>query len=583
MGSDGFNLQPRDNRSVVDTCLEGQHLVPTTTSPVLTRSSLVPSDAEAQPSGVRSASAVELSAPARTLQVCLINPRFEPSFWGFEFALPLYPGDRRSTMINGALPTLAGLGGSHDFRLLDENVEDIDWDALSSYDIVGVTGMNVQRVRMREILERLRRIETFVCVGGPLAYVETEYFDGLYDAVFIGEADETWPRFLADFAAGRPLVARYEQSRKTDMSQLPSPRYDLLNASRYGAGALQFSRGCPFQCEFCDIIVIYGRVPRLKTPAQVINELDELRKAGFFLAMVVDDNFIGNKRKAKELLREIIKWQEKHGYPLRLNTEASLNLADDEELLELMYRANFRSIFIGIETPKKASLEETKKFQNTRGDSMEEKLRRIQRAGLDISAGFIVGFDNDDKEIFDAQYDFIQSNGVLLAMVGMLSAIPKTPLYERLEKAGRLVSNDPNCNFHPKNMTRKELRENYWELVRRLYTPEAFLERYFMAYRLPEYHERRAEISRKANEGRTLPTLGYSLILLWNLFWTLLRDGSLFSVGRVYLRFFFRKNLKYRPNVIGLAMFLNRCVTHWHFYRFTRDARSGRLLTYNSG
>jgi radical SAM superfamily enzyme YgiQ (UPF0313 family) len=519
----------------------------------------------------------------RTLSVCLINPRFEPSYWGFEYALPLYPGDRRSTMLNGALPTLAGLGGGHDFRLIDENVEDIDWDTLKNFDIVGVTGMTVQGVRILELLAKLKEIDTHVIVGGPLCSVDEKFFTDQCDTIFVGEADETWPQFLKDFSSGQPTEARYEQANKTDMTKIPTPRYDLLKVDRYASGALQFSRGCPFQCEFCDIIVIYGRRPRLKTPEQVICELDTMREAGFFSAMIVDDNFIGNKKKAKELLRHLVKWQEKHGYPLRLSTEASINLADDEELLELMYQANFRSVFIGIETPKKESLEETKKFQNTRGDGLDDKLARIQRAGIDISAGFIVGFDADDKEIFDLQYNFIQDNGVLLAMVGMLAAIPSTPLYKRLKEEGRLVLDDPNCNIEPKNMTREELKAGYWDLVSRLYTPQAFLDRFFMAYRFPEYQQRRAAISKKANEGRFFPTLGYAFVIFWTLTWALIKDGSMFKVGSVYLKYFFTRNLKYRPTIIGLAMFLNRCVVHWHFYKFTREVRAGRLNTYNSG
>jgi radical SAM superfamily enzyme YgiQ (UPF0313 family) len=524
----------------------------------------------------------ETSVATRTLSICLINPRFEPSYWGFEYALPLYPGKKLSTMITGALPTLAGLGGQHEFYLLDENVEEIDWERLRSFDVVGVTGMNVQSERMKEILVRLREMRIFTVVGGAYASVREDFFEDLCDAIFVGEAEETWPLFLADYAAGRPTQPRYEQSEFSDMSKVTRPRFDLLKADRYGSGALQFSRGCPFQCEFCDIIVIYGRRPRVKEPEQLLAELDDMRRAGFFSAFITDDNFVGNKRKAKALLKEIIPWQERHGYSLRLSTQASIDLADDGELLELMYRANFRSVFIGIETPRLKSLKETKKFINLRGDSLESKLARIQNAGIDIRAGFIVGFDNDDLEIFEDQYDFIQNNGILEAMVGMLIAVPKTPLYQRLEKEGRLVDN-PNLNFHPKQMTREELLTNYWELVRKLYTPEAFLERYFKVYRYPEYHQRRAEICKRANEGKTLPTLGYSVILLWNLFWTLFRDGSLVSVGRVYLRYFFRKNLKYRPDLVGFAQFMNRCVTHWHFYKFTREATAGRLRTYNSG
>ncbi|MBL4709416.1 MAG: B12-binding domain-containing radical SAM protein [Flavobacteriales bacterium] len=518
----------------------------------------------------------------RTLSVCLINPRFEPSYWGFDYALPLYPGDRKSTMINGGLPTVAGLGGDHNFRIIDENVEEIDWAMMSSYDIVGLTGMIVRKDRMKEILLKLRDIDTHVIVGGPLLFVQEDFFDGLCDTKFIGEVEETWPGFLEDFASNRPIQLRYEQEEKTDMSRMPSPRFDLLKVDRYASGALQFSRGCPFQCEFCDIIVIFGRRPRLKDPEQVIKELDEMRKNGFFLAMLVDDNFIGNMKKAKALLHHIIAWQKKHDYPLRLNTEASVNLADDPELLELMYEANFRSVFIGIETPNEESLKETKKIQNIRGDSLEAKLGRIQKAGLDISAGFIVGFDNDKSDIFDIQYNFIQNNGILLAMVGMLAAIPKTPLFERLEKEGRLVLDDPNLNFNPKQMSRDELKKNYWELVRKLYTPEAFLERYLMTYQYPDFHQRRAEISDKAHEGRFMPTLGFSIILFWNLFWTLVRDGSLRSVGRVYFRFYWQHR-KYRKGVVGAAMFINRCVTHWHFYKFTREVQAGRLRAYNSG
>jgi radical SAM superfamily enzyme YgiQ (UPF0313 family) len=233
--------------------------------------------------------------------------------------------------------------------------------------------------------------------------------------------------------------------------------------------------------------VTFGRRPRTKRPEQVIEELDEMHQAGFFSCFIVDYNFIGNKKLAKELLRLIIPWQQKHGYPLRLTTEASVNLADDAELLELLYRANFRSVFIGIETPRVASLNETKKFQNTRGDSLDAKLARIQNAGLDISAGFIVGFDNDDETIFEDQFRFIQDNGILLAMVGMLAAVPKSPLFERLKQEGRLRLDDANCNIVPKQMTPAELQQGYWQLLKRLYTPQAFLERYFRIYQYPEF------------------------------------------------------------------------------------------------
>jgi radical SAM superfamily enzyme YgiQ (UPF0313 family) len=524
---------------------------------------------------------VERAATGRRLSICLINPKFEPSYWGFDYALPLYPGDRRSSMMTGALPHLAGLAGDHDVRLLDENIEPIDFESLGDFHLVGVTGMIVQKQRMREILLELRARGIFSVVGGAYASVDPEYFAGLCDVLFVGEADTTWPAFLADFAADQPIRRSYEQDARTDLSVLPKPRYDLLDSSKFASGSLQFSRGCPFECEFCDIIVTFGRIPRTKTPEQVIAELEDLRRAGFFSVFVVDDNFIGNKKRARELLVELVKWQEANNYPVRLSTEASINLADDANLLDLMYRANFRYVFIGIETPRVESLKETRKFQNTRGDSLEDKLLRIQNAGLDIYAGFIVGFDHDDKTIFEQQYQFIQNTGIQLAMVGMLSAIPKTPLYARLEEEGRLNLKDPNCNIVPAQMTAEELKRGYAELVTRLYTPQAFLERYLRAFRLPEYLRRRAEISRKANEGKLIPTLAYALILLVNLLRTLVSDGSLRSLGRTYVRYF-RLNLRYRRDVIGFAQFMNRCVTHWHFFKFTREATSGRLRLWNS-
>ncbi|MGH7930679.1 MAG: radical SAM protein, partial [Candidatus Binatia bacterium] len=456
-------------------------------------------------------------------------------------------------MITGALPYLAGLTHGHDVCLVDENVEEIPWEKLESFDIVGVTGMNVQKERMRQILEKLRPMNVLTVVGGAYASVDEGFFDGLCDVLFSGEADDTWPEFVSCIAEGRNHDILYKQRNPTDMTKVPKPRFDLLKVDRYASGALQFSRGCPFQCEFCDIIVTFGRRPRTKNPQQVVEELDEMRRVGFFSCFIVDDNFIGNKKAAKELLRLIIPWQQKNGYPLRLTTEASVNLADDPELLELLYQANFRSVFIGIETPRVASLNETKKFQNMRGDSLEAKLARIRNAGMEVSAGFIVGFDNDDTTIFEEQFRFIQENGILLAMVGMLAAVPKTPLYERLEKEGRLKLDDPNCNIVPKQMTSSELQRNYWELLKRLYDPQAFFDRYFTINEYPDFKRRRAEISKRAHEGKALPTLLYGLLLLQSLVRALIRDRSLMTIGVVYLRNFFQRSLRVRADIIGFA------------------------------
>jgi radical SAM superfamily enzyme YgiQ (UPF0313 family) len=519
----------------------------------------------------------------KRLKICLINPKFEPSYWGFDYALPLYPGNKRSSMITGALPYLAGLVEDHDVCLLDENVEEISWNELETFDIVGVTGMNVQKERMRFILLRLREKKILTVVGGAYASVDEGFFKDLCDVLFSGEADETWPKFVRSVAEGKSYDTLYKQRHPTDMTKVPKPRFDLLKVDRYASGALQFSRGCPFQCEFCDIIVTFGRRPRTKKPEQVLEELEEMRRVGFFSCFIVDDNFIGNKKAAKELLRMIIPWQQKHGYPLRLTTEASINLADDAELLELLYHANFRSVFIGIESPRTASLKETKKFQNTVGDSLDAKLIRIRNAGLDISGGFIVGFDNDDRTIFEDQFRFIQDNGILLAMVGMLTAVPKTPLYERLEKEGRLRPGDLNCNIVPKQMSVSELQQGYWDLLKRLYDPQAFFDRYFKVNEFPDFTRRRAEISERANDGKTLPTLLYGLYLLRTLILALIRERSLVTIGAVYLRNFFQRSLRVRRDTIGFAQFMNRCVTHWHFYKFTREGTAGRLRLFNSG
>ena len=520
---------------------------------------------------------------AKRLRICLINPKFEPSYWGFDYALPLYPGNKKSSMVTGALPYLAGLVPGHEVRLLDENVEEIPWGELRNFDIIGVTGMNVQKERMRQILEKLRPMKVLTVVGGAYASVDESFFDGLCDVLFSGEADDTWPEFVRCVAEEKNYDTFYKQHQPTDMTRVPKPRFDLLKVDRYASGALQFSRGCPFQCEFCDIIVTFGRRPRTKNPEQLVEELDEMRRVGFFSCFIVDDNFIGNKKAAKALLRLIIPWQQKHGYPLRLTTEASVNLADDPELLDLLYQANFRSVFIGIETPRMASLKETKKFQNTVGDSLEAKLARIRNAGVEVSAGFIVGFDNDDASIFADQFRFIQDNGILLAMVGMLTAVPKTPLYDRLEREGRLRLDDVNCNIVPKQMTPFELQHSYWELLKRLYDPQAFFDRYFKINDYPDFKRKRAEISERASEGKALPTLLYGLLLLWKLIPALVRERSLTTIGGVYLRTFFQRSLRVRADIIGFAQFMNRCVTHWHFYKFTCEGTAGKLRMFNSG
>ena len=514
----------------------------------------------------------------RRLSICLINPRFEPSFYGLEHMLPTLPGDKRYNIIPGALPLLAALvPDGHQVTILDENVEKIDFAALRGFDVVGVTGMIVQKRRMDEILQGLRGIEGIVCVGGPYAAVDEEHFKGRCDVLFVGEADETWPRFLHDLAAGQPFQHRYKQDAPTDMSRVPTPRFDLIHRKHYTSASIQFSRGCPFLCEFCDIIVIFGRKPRLKTSAQVLAELDALLGLGVRNVFFVDDNFIGNKALAKALLRELIGWQERHGYPMQLSTEASLNLADDAELLELMWRANFRGVFIGIESPRPESLLETRKVQNVRGDSVDAKLARVRDAGINISAGFIVGFDNDDERVFDEQFAFIQRNGIGIAGVSILSPIPTTPLYDRLAKEGRLVPGDETVWFEPKLMSRETLKQGHADLNLRLYTPEAFFERVFRGYgRSAAFRKRRREMEvrhKRAAYSRLIAGAYTSLVIIWRLSRVIARERLLGTLGRAYFKAYMAYNKPLGRDAIPLSEFLVMCARHWHHFKIAADKR----------
>jgi radical SAM superfamily enzyme YgiQ (UPF0313 family) len=508
----------------------------------------------------------------------LINPRFEPAFWNYDFALPLFDRDKRCWMSTGALPLLAALvPPGVTVELLDENVRAIDFEELRAFDVVGVTGMIVQRRRMLEILDALRGHPGIVAVGGPYVTIAESEFAGRCGVRFIGEADDTWPEFLRAVASGEPVAERYQQRERTDVAKLPVPRYDLLDAGRYMSVAVQFSRGCPFECEFCDIITIFGRRPRVKTPEQLIAEVDAVRRAGARICFLVDDNFIGNKAAAKRMLPALIAWQREHGYPIQFSTEASINLADEPELMELMVQANIRQVFIGLETPRAASLTETRKFQNVRGDSLVDKVARVRDAGLVVVAGFIVGFDNDDAAIFEEQFRFIEDTGIGQASIGILSPLPTTPLYERLRAAGRLDDSDPEVAFVPAKMTQAQLREGHALLMRRLYEPDAYLGRIFKGYRAsPAFRSRRArleaETGRSSARDRALRALA-ALRIAGRFGRTLARHRLLRRLGPAYLRFYAR-NLALGRDAMPLHQFVTLCLTHWHFWNMARHERT---------
>jgi radical SAM superfamily enzyme YgiQ (UPF0313 family) len=514
---------------------------------------------------------------SRRLAICLINPRSRPSYWTADFAMPFYSLGRKLkySMANGALVAVAALVPSeHEVVIIDENVESIDFNRLQRFDVIGVTGMVVQAERMCEILRQLRALPAVLAVGGPLVTVNEGTFENLCDVRFIGEAETTWPVFLNALASGAPTEARYEQVEKTDMTTVPVPRFDLLKPCCYGTAPVQFSRGCPFLCEFCDIITIFGRRPRVKRPEQVLAELDAVIAQRFRGCFLVDDNFIGNKVEAKRLLRRIIEWQELHDFPLVFVTEASINLANDAELIDLMVKANFQNVFIGIETPREASLTEMRKHQNVHGDSLLTKLARIRAGGLGISAGFIVGFDNDDEQIFDEQFEFIQSSGIANLSISLLTPLPTTPLYERLRAEGRLDFSDPELIYLPKQMTREQLKGGFRALLNRVYDVEAYFDRVFDGVVATPAHRRSG--AKKIPRTR-LPNLQQRL--LFSAAWAaravmlalvMTGQGQLLRHLRVCQRVL-RRNAALGADAFGLGEMVGLWITYWHFASVTRQ------------
>jgi radical SAM superfamily enzyme YgiQ (UPF0313 family) len=408
------------------------------------------------------------------MRLLLINPRFPESFWSFKWAVDtLLPGKRAINPPLG-LATLAALcPPDWDVSIVDENIESLP--LAPEVDIVGVCGMGVQFPRQRELLAFYRRQGLHVVAGGSYASLCPEKYENLADTVVAGEAEYVWPKFCQDVARGVP-ERLYQETGTVSLEDSPVPRFDLLDLSKYQSVSLQFSRGCPFRCEFCDIIIMFGRKPRTKTTEQVGRELDELRRHGVRSVFFVDDNLIGNKPAAKKLLRYLAEYQREHHYRFYFGTEASLNLAQDDELLDLFRAANFGWVFIGIESPDEASLKETLKFQNTRQDLLTS-VRAIYAHGIDIFAGFILGFDHDTTESFGRQQRFITDAGIQAAMIGLLQATPKTPLYERLEADGRLIADADSTdnvklwtNVIPKGMSYDELLAGYRELHHRLFS-----------------------------------------------------------------------------------------------------------------
>lgn len=418
------------------------------------------------------------------MRVLLINPAFPPSLWDFSMSRDIE--GKKYTHPPLALPTLAALTSpEHAVQLLDENVEPLDLSAET--DLVGITGYHIQRDRVFEIADGFRARGVRVAIGGPI--VEASTIDEVAqhaDHVFQGEAEYTWPRFLRELVAGGPQ-ARYVQATLIDMRDSPVPRYELLHRGAYSTATIETSRGCPMACEFCEIPARLGQKARSKSLEQIMREVRAQHALGADSIFFIDDHFIGNRGHVKRLLQALVEFQREIGYAMYFTCQFTINLARDREMLELLHAARFRRVFVGIETPRKASLLAVNKRQNLAGDLLEN-VRTLQAYNITVWAGMIVGFDTDDQTVFDEQRAFLRDAAIPVVMLGLLQAIPGTRLHARMADAGRLRETELGgvrgqfeallvSNITPSGLSDEQLVRGYQQLVRDLYEYEPYAER----------------------------------------------------------------------------------------------------------
>lgn len=493
------------------------------------------------------------------VKALMVWPRFPPSFWGFEGVLEMIP-ERAMTPPLGLITVAALCPASWNIRLIDHAFEELRDEDLLWADLVMISAMHAQCADARTILARARSLGRRTFIGGPWASSDPEAVLADADHVLVGEAEEVFADIAAALEQGTAR-SLYRVSDKPDMTRSPIARYDLLRLDKYTSMPVQFSRGCPFQCEFCDIITIYGRRPRTKTPAQMILELDTLRRLGWRNEVfIVDDNFIGNSREALQLTHALARWQQLHGRPFSFYTEASIDLADRPELMASMVEANFMYVFIGIETPSAEALKGSKKFQNLRRDNVEQ-VRIIQESGLWVLAGFIVGFDSDDKTIFDRQLEFIERTAIAWAMAGVLQAPPTTPLFDRMKKEGRLFEkSEAITNFSAPNfrtvLPLAVLLRGLSGLLLRLYEAEPFFDRALRS--LERWRPRQTQ------KPPDLPVL-YNLRVLFASMWT---QGVRSDYRQAYWRFLWHLVWKWsrQPAKLWLGFMVLLSAHHFVIY-----------------
>ena len=496
-----------------------------------------------------------------TVRALLVYPELPPTYWSMTYALP-FVGKKASIPPIGLLTVASLLPADWAVTLVDMNVERLRASDVAAADLVLTSSMIVQRESHERVVRLCNEVGTPVVAGGPYPTSGHEQIEGVAHFV-LGEAEVSLPPFLADFAEGRALPV-YRATSRPDLGLTPPPRFDLAKLKRYSTMAVQYSRGCPHTCEFCDIVELFGHRPRTKGADQFLAELTLLYDSGWRGSVfVVDDNFIGNGKEVKALLPRVAAWQRERGHPFGLFTEATLALAEDPGLMDGMVAAGFNMVFVGIETPDRETLASVGKRQNLRSD-MLASVRTIQRKGMEVSAGFVLGFDTDPVDIFDRQVRFIQESGIPSAMVSLLTALPGTRLHERLRREGRLAgessggnnTHDLRLNFVPRRDAR-ELVAGYRKVLSEIYDPE-------------RYFARCLDLLRSIKPHRT-SARRITLTELRALLFSLVRQ-TFSSYSLSYWKYLVR-GLLARPRM--LAETVTMAVKGHHFFRMTRDVLEG--------